>query len=125
MKYLLQKHNNKKMFEKAVPILPANNISDTIEFYTCKLGFTGLSFGNYGIVKYKNAEIHIFLADSKKKFEYASCYIFVDNVEDLYADLSAKELIYPKGQLLNKHWGCKEFSITDNNGNVIRLGQKK
>lgn len=113
------------MFQKVVPILPANNINDTIEFYTCKLGFTGISLGNYGIVKYNDAEIHIFLADSKKKFEHASCYIFVDNVEDLYADLSAKDLIYPKGRLVSKQWGWKEFSITDNNGNVIRLGQKK
>jgi len=28
------------MFTKAVPVLPAVNISATIEFYKCKLGFS-------------------------------------------------------------------------------------
>ncbi len=113
------------MFQKAAPILPAVNIRDTIEFYKCKLGFTSVSFGNYAILKYRDAEIHIIMADNKKRFEHAACYIFVDNVEDLYADLAAKELIYPKGQLVNDSRGFKEFTILDNNGNIIRFGQKR
>ena len=112
------------MFTKAVPVLPAVNISATIEFYKCKLGFTAKNFGNYAILKNKDAEIHVTMADSKAKFDPASCYIFVDNVEDLYADLGAKELIYPKGQLVKKPRGVKEFSIKDNNGNLIHFGQK-
>ncbi len=113
------------MFLKAAPILCAINISNTIEFYKSKLGFTAINFGNYAIVQFGYTEIHFIMIDNKKKFEKGSCYIFTDNIEDLYADLSAKELIYPKGQLIAKPRGYKEFSILDNNGNSIFFGQKK
>ena len=113
------------MFLKTSPILSAINITDTIEFYKYKLGFTAINFGNYAIVQFGQAEIHFSVVDSKKKFEKGSCYIITDNIEDLYADLSAKELIYPKGQLITKPKGYKEFSILDNNGNSIHFGQKK
>ena len=112
------------MLQKAVPVLPAINIGVTIDFYKCKLGFTAINFGNYAILKNKAVEIHVFMVDGKKKFEHAACYIFVDNVEDLYADLGTKELIYPKGQLVKKPRGFKEFTIKDNNGNLIHFGQK-
>ena len=112
------------MLQKAVPVLPAINIGLTIEFYKCKLGFAAKNFGNYAILKYHDVEIHVCMVDNKKKTEPASCYIFVDNVEDLYADLSAKELIYPKDQLVKKPRGFKEFTIKDNNGNFIHFGQK-
>jgi hypothetical protein len=113
------------MLHKAVAILPAINIRNTIEFYECKLGFTGTSFGNYGILKNHQVEIHIRLVDSKRIIENAACYIFVDNIEDLYTDYSAKELISPNGQLVNSSRGYKEFTIFDNNGNLLRFGQKR
>ena len=113
------------MFKKAVTVLPAVNVSDTIEFYKCKLGFTGVNFGNYAILKYNDVEIHITMTHLKKHFEAASCYIFVDNVEDLYVELAAKELIYCKGLLVNEQKGFKEFSILDNNGNILHFGQKR
>lgn len=113
------------MFQKAIPILPAINIMDTIEFYANKLGFTGVNFGNYGILKYHDVEIHLQAANSKKRFERVSCFILVNNVEDLYAELAAKEIIYPKGKLEKKPTGFKEFCIVDNNGNTIHFGQKQ
>jgi hypothetical protein len=113
------------MLQKSVPLLPARNISDAIDFYKCKLGFTSANFGDYAILKSNTAEIHLFMADTRKRFEPAGCYIFVDNVEDLYADLCAKGLIYPKGKLIDKPRGFKEFTILDNNGNIIRFGQKR
>ncbi len=112
------------MFQKAVPVLPAINISNTIEFYNCKLGFTATNMGNYAILKKRDVEIHLCMAESKQAFVLCTCYIFVDNVEDLYADMSIKDLIYPKGQLVKKPRGFKEFTIKDNNGNVIHFGQK-
>jgi hypothetical protein len=112
------------MFKKTVPVLWAVNITDTIEFYKCKLGFAATSFGNYAIVQSGAAEIHFCMADTRTIFEKGNCYIFTDNIEDLYADLSAKELIRPKNKLITKHRGYKEFSIEDNNGNTICFGQK-
>ncbi|MBC7628327.1 hypothetical protein [Ferruginibacter sp.] len=113
------------MLLKAVSVLPVTNITDAIDFYKCKLGFKGLNFGDYAILKCMEAEIHLSMADPAKQFTPGGCYIFVDNIEDLYADFSAKNLIFPRGQLVNKPRGFKEFIILDNNGNVLRFGQKK
>lgn len=113
------------MFKKAVPVFPVVNVSDTIEFYKCKFGFAGVNFGNYAILKNHDVEIHITMTHNKKHFEAASCYILVDNIEDLYVELSAKELIYYKGLLVNEQKGFKEFSILDNNGNILHFGQKQ
>jgi hypothetical protein len=113
------------MLLKAIPVLPAVNIRDTIDFYTLKLGFTGVNYGDYAILKLKEAEIHLAMATTKNPFHPGSCYILTDDIECLYADFSAKELIYPKTILKDKPGRCKEFSIKDNNGNLVRFGQKK
>ncbi len=49
----------------------------------------------------------------------------VDNVEDLYASFTIKELIETERQLQDKPWGTREFSVVDNNRNIIRFGQKR
>ena len=49
----------------------------------------------------------------------------VNNIEDLYGCFSGKEIINPDRRLEDKPWGTREFSIIDNNGNIIRFGQKK
>ncbi len=113
------------MLLKTVPVLPVTNITDAIDFYKCKLGFKGVNFGNYAILKFKDAEIHLSMADPKKQFTPGSCYIFADDIEELYADFSAKDLIYPRGQLVSKPRGFKEFAILDNNDNLLRFGQKR
>lgn len=113
------------MFLKTIPVLPAVNIRDTIDFYSSKLGFTGINQGDYGILKFKDAEIHLSMCDINKPFHPGSCFILTDDIECLYEDFSAKELIYPRTVLKDKPGRYKEFSIKDNNGNLVRFGQKK
>jgi hypothetical protein len=113
------------MLQKAVPVLPALHIGDTIDFYERKLGFKASNFGNYAILKYQDAEIHINLVNPKKLVSGQECYIFVRNIQDVYAALSAKDLIHPKGQLTDKPWCIKEFTVWDNNGNLLRFGEKR
>ena len=50
--------------------------------------------------------------------------IMVENIEDLYTRFCAKGLIDLKGKLTEKPWGLKEFSMVDNNRNLIRFGEK-
>lgn len=111
------------MLQKAIPVLPVLNIRDSIDFYQIRLGFTGTSYGNYAILKKGAVEIHLNMSDPKKKFESHCCLISVSNVQDLYAELSARDLVLPDGQLATKAWGIKEFSIRDNSGNVLRFAE--
>ena len=113
------------MLQKAVPVLPAINITDTIDFYERRLGFTGINFGNYAILKNGFAEIHFAMMSNKDKIPFSGCYILVKNIEDLYSIYSKQELVQTTGQLVDRLWNKKEFSIADNNGNIIRFGEQK
>ena len=112
------------MLRKAVPLLPARNIRESIDFYEAKLGFSGLNFGTYAILKYKNSEIHLFMT-AERAGNNAGCVIMVDNIEDLYTQFSSKGLLQINGMLKDTPWGLREFSITDNNNNLIRFAQKR
>ena len=109
------------MLQKVVPILPAASIRATIDFYESKLGFTGINFGNYAIVKSGFAEIHFCLVTDKNKMHPSACFIYTDNVEDLFTMFAGKDLPYP-GEMAGMKFEKKEFSIKDNNGNMIRFG---
>ncbi|MEO6232996.1 MAG: VOC family protein [Ferruginibacter sp.] len=113
------------MLQKSVPILPSLNIIDTIDFYEAKLGFAAINYGNYAILRYENTEIHLAMTNSKVHPVAGTCLIMVDNIEDLYTRLSSKGLVHLTGQLSDKPWGNKEFTIIDNNKNLIRFGQKR
>ena len=113
------------MLKKAIPVLPAINISKTIDFYETKLGFEGTNYGNYAVLKYKNVEIHLFMNTAKTSNTNGGCLIQVDNIQDLYTRFCGKGIIYLKGKLTDKPWGIKEFTITDNNNNIIRFGEKR
>ena len=113
------------MLRKAVPVLPAQNIRESIDFYEAKLGFTAINYGNYAILKYKTTEIHLMMTSNKTAHVSTGCMILVDNIEDLYTNFAARGLVQMKGKLAEKPFGFKEFTIIDNSNNVIRFGQKR
>ena len=108
---------------KAIPVLPAVNIRDTIDFYENKLGFKGYNFGSYAILRSSLAEVHLYMVADKSKLFPASCFIYTEDVEDLYTRMAEKDLLYPKSGLIEIKFGKKEFSIMDNNKNIIRFGE--
>lgn len=112
------------MLKKAIPVLPAFNIADTINFFEKKLGFEATNYGNYAVLKYKSTEIHLYMNTNSTNPINAGCLVLVDNIEDLYTSYCAKGLIDLAGKLTYKPWGMKEFMIVDNNHNRIRFGEK-
>jgi catechol 2,3-dioxygenase-like lactoylglutathione lyase family enzyme len=111
------------MLQKAIPVLPVQNLTTAIQFYENKLGFKAVNFGIYAILKNNTAVLQLSLVNSAIIPLSHSCFIVVKNIEDYYAHLAAQELIQPLGKLIDKGMGRKEFSIQDNNGNLIRFGQ--
>ena len=110
------------MLQKIAPILPAYSITETDLFFRNKLKFLTSNYGNYLVVKKDQIEIHYFEWPGNGKFVASSCYIFANNIEDLFAKFSSMDVINPKGNLKDNSWGKKEFHILDNNGNVLRFG---
>ncbi len=112
------------MFHSIAPILPARNIQATSLFYRDKLSFEIAYFGNYLVVSREGIEIFFYEPKDKRSIEPLSCFIFVTNIEDLYAKFSSMEMIKPDGKLMERPGKLWEFSIADLNGHVIRFGQK-
>ena len=111
--------------QKTIPVLPSLDMDKTISFYRDKLNFQIINHGNYVIAYNKNAELHFFESNDEYLCRNSGCFIAVNNIEDFYASLSAKDIISPDGKLESKPWNRKEFSILDNNGNLLRFGENK
>jgi hypothetical protein len=109
------------MLRKIAPILPAINISDTNLFYS-RLKFITHNYGNYLVVKKDQFEIHFYMWPDPLNFVPSSCYLFDDNIQDLYTLFSSMDVVYPRGVLKTNIWGNKEFQVIDNNGNILRFG---
>lgn len=109
------------MIQKIIPVLPAINIQDTIMFYESKLGFTAFDQGGYVIMKKDGIELHFYLITDTKLCERSGCYIKVSDIECLYTDLSALGIVSLDGKLEDRARGTKEFSVKDNNGNLLKF----
>ena len=111
------------MILQTVPVLPALDLDATILFYESKLGFSSFNHGDYVTMEKDGARIHFFQCKDKYICENSGCYIYVKNIEDLYVQLSALDIIHPNGKLSGKAWGMREFCVLDNNGNLLRFGE--
>ncbi len=109
------------MLQKIAPILPAINIQQTNLYYKNRLSFHTRDYGNYLVVQKDLIEWHYYLWNDKIPFMPASCYLFDNNVEDLFLKLSAIEVLQPKAELKKNIWGKNEFQLIDNNGNLLRF----
>lgn len=107
----------------ASPILAFLDKNDTISFYE-KLGFEcNANWDGYLMFKRDQINIHLWLCDDEAIPKHTGCYIYVDEIETLYSEYKALEIIHPNGKLEYKPWNLKQFSILDNSGNIINFGQ--
>jgi catechol 2,3-dioxygenase-like lactoylglutathione lyase family enzyme len=112
------------MLNYAIPILASLNEEETIEFYTKKLGFTfHNSWDGYLIFSRDGVNIHLWPADDKKIAENTGCYVNVTGVDQLYSEYLPHGVVHPDGPLKQMDWGMKQFSVLDNNGNIIHFGE--
>jgi catechol 2,3-dioxygenase-like lactoylglutathione lyase family enzyme len=112
------------MLQSAVPILASLDDEATIKFYTEKLGFTFHSnWEGYLIFSKDGVQLHLWPCKDAEIPKATGCYINVTEVEKLYAEYEPLGVVHPKGQLEEKPWEMKQFSIEDNNGNLIHFGE--
>ena len=112
------------MLKTATPILASLNADATIAFYTEKLGFTfHNNWDGYLIFSKDDIGIHLWPTDDPEIPKNTGCYIYVTEVDQLYAEYLEQEVVHPNGKLKNMPWGMRQFSILDNNGNIIHFGE--
>jgi catechol 2,3-dioxygenase-like lactoylglutathione lyase family enzyme len=112
------------MLNYAIPILASLNEEETVKFYTEKLGFIFHSnWDGYLIFSRDGVNIHLWPCDNEDIAKSTGCYVNVTEVDKLYAEYKAFSLIHPNGDLQEMPWKMKQFSILDNNGNLIHFGE--
>ncbi|MDQ7949273.1 MAG: VOC family protein [Pedobacter sp.] len=113
------------MLKYAIPILASLDTAATIAFYTEKLGFTfHHDWDGYLIFSRDGVNIHLWPTDDPSIPKNTGCYVNVTQADQLYEAYSAHQIIHPEGKLKDMPWNMRQFSILDNNGNIIHFGEE-
>ena len=114
----------KTEFRYAAPVLASLDLARTIAFYEERLGFRrDFVYDDYASVSRDGVSIHFWLCDDPHIPKQTSCYIYVRDIEPLYAEYQAAKVIHPNAPLEKKSWGMYEFSALDVDGNLLRFGE--
>ena len=109
------------MFDRAIPVLASLNMAASLGFFR-KLGFETQDFGdhNYGIAIREHIEIHFWLCTERHVAENTSCYVRVNDIHALRADLARRIDV---GEVVETPWGTEELYVWDPSGNLLKFGQ--
>ena len=121
----------------AIPALPVRAIASGTEFYREKLGFAVVhQEGGFAIVKRDCVEIHLWEASDESWRSRAgappvtsgaesflsgtaSCRIAMTGIEELYSELLPLGIVHRNAPLKTQPWGCRDFAVTDVDGNLV------
>jgi catechol 2,3-dioxygenase-like lactoylglutathione lyase family enzyme len=119
---------NSKM-HRLFPVLPVRVMSESLSFYTEKLGFQ-VAFGdvsqpepNYIGLRRDDVEIHLQFQfdDDFKKGTAGVAYvrIEVDDPDALFEEFRSKGAVPAGKAVRDTSWGTREFGFSDPNGNGL------
>ncbi len=121
----------------AIPVLPVVATEVAAQFYAEKLGFAVEHVDEaYAVLARDGVELHLWAANDKSWTERdrkapvetgaesflagtASCRVCVDLIEPLYALCRDAGVVHPNGELTNRPYGLREFTVLDQDGNAI------
>jgi hypothetical protein len=107
----------------AIPKLASLDIERTLTFFE-RIGFERCAvYLDYGIVRRDGVQLHFWLCADPRIPKETACRIEVEDIDDLFEEMSALDVIHPNGHLENKPWGVREFSILDMDGNLLTFQQ--
>jgi catechol 2,3-dioxygenase-like lactoylglutathione lyase family enzyme len=125
---------------QTIPALPARDVAASVAFYRDRLGFEVLHHdGGFAVVCRDEAVVHLWEAADESWRERAlaeqpvcsgaesfiagtaSCRIVVEGVDELYAELAARDVLHPVSREGVDHtdFGTREFATLDPDGNLV------
>jgi catechol 2,3-dioxygenase-like lactoylglutathione lyase family enzyme len=125
---------------QTIPALPVRDMTEAVHFYRDRLGFETLHHdGGFAVVGRDDAVLHLWEAGDEtwrgrepgerpvcsgaESFiaGTASCRIMVDDVDGLYAELRAADVLHPvsRDSVDDTDFGTREFATLDVDGNLI------
>lgn len=114
------------MLVGAAPVLTVQNIAASIEYDRDVLGFdVTFRYGTpvfYACLCRNDVNLHLIAAEKTERLPGDSAVsVFVDNVDELHAELSAKGAKVLKAPE-NYDYGMREFNVIDLDGNQLFFG---
>jgi catechol 2,3-dioxygenase-like lactoylglutathione lyase family enzyme len=124
----------------SIPAMPVQDIAAAVAFYRDRLGFTAVHTDtDFAIVMRDVVEIHLWAASDDSWHGRtpgghpvrsgaesfiagtASCRIQADEVDTLYTELAATQVLHPTdhGSPVDSEWGTREFAALDPEGNLL------
>jgi DNA-binding transcriptional MerR regulator/catechol 2,3-dioxygenase-like lactoylglutathione lyase family enzyme len=117
--------SSEPVLQRAAPVLASLDLDATQRFYAEKLGFTAVStYPDYAISTRDDIELHFWLTDDADIPKQTSCYVRVTGVDALHDEMQAAGVVHPNGPLRDQPWGLREFAILDEDGNLIKFGER-
>ena len=108
------------LFDRAIPLLASLDIAASPDYFN-KLGFETHNFGDgYGIAVREHIEIHFWLCTDKNVAENTSCYVRVNDIHALRADLARRADV---GEVVETSWGMDELYVWDPTDSMVKFGQ--
>ena len=108
------------LFDRAIPLLASLDIAASLDYFN-QLGFETHSFGDsYGIAVREHIEIHFWLCTDKHVAKNTSCYVRVNDIRALRADLARRTDV---GEVVETSWGMDELYVWDPTGSLVKFGQ--
>jgi len=126
---------------QTIPAMPVRDAGAAVDFYRDRLGFEVLHHEEgFAVLGRDDARVHVWQAADETWRERvalretpissgaesfiagtASCRIMVEGVDDLYAELSAKDVLHPVSRegVSETDYGTREFATLDQDGNLI------
>ena len=126
---------------QTIPAMPVRDAAAATDFYRDRLGFQVLHVDEgFAVLGRDDAQVHLWQAGDESWRERvalretpvssgaesfiagtASCRIKVEGVDDLYAELSAKDVLHPVSRegVSETDYGTREFATLDQDGNLI------
>jgi len=120
---------SKNRFIHAAPVLPVDDINETIRFYRETLGFAvDFVYGDppYYAIARRGEMVTVHFSereDTSKPITPCNVYIFVEDVDALYSEYSERGIEMFSGPE-TQEWGMREFELPDLNGHFLTFGQE-
>lgn len=108
----------------AVPVLPVDDVSKAVDFYTTRLGFAkAFAFGPYAGVQRGSVMIHLDASEAATYPGPTCCRVDVEGVDALFREMEAQSVVHPGEPLETKPFGMRQFSVLDGCGNRITFAE--
>jgi catechol 2,3-dioxygenase-like lactoylglutathione lyase family enzyme len=129
---------------QTIPALPVRDADAAVDFYRDRLGFRVVHHdGGFAVLGRDDAVVHLWQAGDeswreRKSLEQpvrsgaesfiagtASCRILVEGVDELYSELSRKDVLHPVSAegVSETDFGTREFATLDQDGNLVAFFQ--